>query len=447
MKKLLVLSFAILSFLSLQATDGYFSLGYGAIHKGMAGAGIGLPYTALINGNPAANVFTGSLYSVGVSFFSPQRQYTITGNPSGLPGTFGLTPGTVESESNLFLIPHLAGNWTIGEKSAFTMSIFGHGGMNTNYPTRTFYDQSVENTGVNLVQLFVGLSYAYKLHENHSVGVTALISGQQFSNEGLSNFAPFSSDPTKLSNNGTSTALGLGFKVGYHGHLSDQFQLGAVYQSKTMSGKFEDYAGLFAQQGAFDIPASWTAGIVYAPNSTLRLALDFKQIMYSGVASIANPVDPMALPPAFLNPGGNPNNPADYTPNPNHVPLGSDDGSGFGWEDMSVFKIGAEYDVSEDFTLRAGFSKGDQPIPASEVVFNILAPGVIDNHIALGFSKGVGQGGNKIHFSINYALNNEVSGLNPFDFDPALAQQGQFVPHQNVILEMKQWDFEVQFTF
>ena len=434
----------IISFLLISqtfATDGYFSLGYGAIHKGLAGAGIGLYKTSLINGNPAGNVFGGKIYSAGISFFSPLRQYTVEGNPSGLPLTFGLAPGTVESGSKLFLVPHIAGNWMINDKSSFAASIFGHGGMNTNYPTRTFGDMSIENTGVNLIQLFVGLSYSYKISEQHSLGATALISGQSFSAEGLSNFSPFSSDPAKLTNNESDQAIGLGFKIGYHGQLSDQFALSAMYQSKTKSGGFDDYAGLFAEQGGFDIPASWTAGIVYAPSTLFRVAFDVKQILYSGVASIANPIDPMALPPAFLNPGGDPNNPNDFTPNPNYTPLGSDNGSGFGWEDMTIFKIGLEYDISSDLTVRGGFSHGNQPIPSSEALFNILAPGVINDHLALGLSAG------NVHFSINYALNNTVEGVNPFDFDPVQAQQGNFVPNQNITLEMKQWDFEIQYTF
>ncbi|NNK89217.1 MAG: hypothetical protein HKO89_01300 [Saprospiraceae bacterium] len=447
MKKQLTVLIILFGMFQLSATDGYLSLGYGAYHKGLAGAGLGLHYTCLVNGNPASNVFLGKEFSVGIALFSPSRQYTIEGNPSGMPGTFGLTPGTVESDSKMFLIPHIAANFPINEKSAFGVSLFGNGGMNTNYPTQTFYDQSIETTGVNLVQMFVGLTYSYKLHENHSVGLTAVLAGQQFEAKGLSSFAPFSSDAANLTNNDASTSVGFGFKVGYHGKLSEQFAFAAVYQSKAKMGEFEEYAGLFAEQGGFDIPSYWTAGIVYSPSTSFRVALDVKSIQYSGVASIANPIDAMALPPAFLNPGGDPNNPMDYTPNPNHVPLGSDEGSGFGWEDMMVFKIGMEYDLNESTTLRGGFSQGEQPIPESEVMFNILAPGVISSHIALGMSKDIGTKGQAIHVSFNYALNNKVEGVNPFDFDPVQAQQGNFVPNQNIILEMNQFDLAVQYTF
>lgn len=34
--------------LSLAATDGYFSLGFGAKHKGVAGAGVGLHHFSLL---------------------------------------------------------------------------------------------------------------------------------------------------------------------------------------------------------------------------------------------------------------------------------------------------------------------------------------------------------------------------------------------------------------
>ena len=280
MKKLLIT--LLLPFLALtaMATDGYFTLGYGAVHKGMAGAGIGLHYTSLINGNPAGNVLIGKQWNVGVSFFSPVRKFTVSGNPSGIPQTFGLLPGTVESDSRLFVIPRVAANFMINDKSSFAFSLFGHGGMNTNYPTAVFYDQSESTTGVNLSQLLLGLTYSYAMSENHNIGFTAMFAYQMFEAKGLATFAPFSTDPTKLSNNGVSTSTGYGFKVGYQGRLSDQFGIGAVYQSKMFMSEFEEYAGLDAQQGDFNIPSTWTVGLVYSPSTKVDIAFDFKRINY-----------------------------------------------------------------------------------------------------------------------------------------------------------------------
>ena len=147
--KTLVLIVASL-FISAQtmATDGYFSTGYGTINKGLAGAGIAFYQGSLINGNPAGAAFLGNQYSLGVNLFNPNRQYTVTGMPSGMEGTFGLMPGTVESDSKFFVIPSVGANWMLGEKSAISASLFGNGGMNTDYPTQTFYDPSSETTAL-----------------------------------------------------------------------------------------------------------------------------------------------------------------------------------------------------------------------------------------------------------------------------------------------------------
>jgi long-chain fatty acid transport protein len=58
------------------------------------------------------------------------------------------------------------------------LSIYGNGGMNTDYDTRTFFGSSP--TGVDLIQIFVAPSYAVKLHPRHSVGVSAILAYQSF---------------------------------------------------------------------------------------------------------------------------------------------------------------------------------------------------------------------------------------------------------------------------
>ena len=71
--------------------------------------------------------------------------------------------------------------------------------------------------------------------------------------------------------------------------------------------------------------------------------------------------------------------------------LGGKNGAGFGWDDMMVYKIGGQWNTGNDWTWRAGFSHGKQPIDSSQVVFNILAPGVVEDHWTLGFTKQIGK--------------------------------------------------------
>ena len=59
----------------------------------------------------------------------------------------------------------------------------------------------------------------------------------------------------------------------------------------------------------------------------------------------------------------------------------------FGWEDQTVYKLGAEYMVDDGLTVRFGYSYGETPIPDTAVGQNVLAPAVTEDHITVGFSK------------------------------------------------------------
>lgn len=415
LKALALIVATLLISVQTMATDGYFSTGYGTINKGLAGAGIAFYQGSLINGNPAGAVFLGNQYSLGVNLFNPNRQYTVSGMPSGMEGTFGLMPGTVESDSKLFVIPSLGASWMIGEKSAISASLFGNGGMNTDYPTATFYDPSSETTGVNLMQMFGNLGYSIKLGEKHSLGATAVIAWQSFEAKGLLSFGAFSSNPQALSGNGADSGFGYGFKLGYIGHLTDNFAIGAMYQSKVKMAEFDDYAGLFAEQGSFNIPSSWTVGLSWEFVEDFTVMADVKSIMYGDIKSIANPM----------------------LPNLMTSPLGTDGGAGFGWEDVMVYKLGFNYAGVDTWEFRAGVSIGNNPIPATEVMFNILAPGVIENQVSLGLSKEVGKRGNQFHLAMNYAFNSSVEGANPMDPPSG----------QTIEIEMNQFELELGFSF
>ena len=229
---------------------------------------------------------------------------------------------------------------------------------------------------------------------------------------------------------GHDNSYGLGFKVGYIGEFTEGLKLGASYQTQMIMSEFDDYAGLYAERGGFNIPATWTAGLSYELINDWLIAFDVQQIMYDDVKSIANPIDPTALPPAFPDGSGG------FIPNPNQVALGEDGGSGFGWGNMTVFKLGTEYSGIDTWKFRGGFSYAEQPIPDSEMLFNILAPGVIEKHATLGVSKML-KNDQEISFAMMHGFSNTVSGPNRFE-----------APDQQTIeLNMNQWEFEVGFSF
>ena len=411
--------FAILTFLFFMsfyanATDGYFSNGIGVQLKSMAGAGVATAISPLHAAtNPASLALLNSGYDINLSVFIPKRDFEVTGAPSGFPGTFGLAPGKVESSTNsssTFFIPALAANWKIGENKAFGLAIYGNGGMNTDYDAPVF---GFTPTGVNLIQMFVQPTFAFKIGEKFALGVSPILGYQRFRAEGLAAFGQFSSDPTAISDNGNSSSIGFGAKVGIQGELHEMVSIGAAFQTKMKMGEFEEYAGLFAEGGGFDIPMNWTAGATFNL-MLMEVSFDVKRIYYSEVKSIGNPI----------------------LPNLGESLLGSENAAGFGWDDITVFKVGVNYPVNEEWNIRAGFSFGDQPVQASEVMFNILAPGVIEKHITFGFSRMINYE-NELSFFVSRSLSNNVEGPNP------LEAPGQ----QTIDLRMDQWEFGVGYTF
>jgi long-chain fatty acid transport protein len=51
-----------------------------------------------------------------------------------------------------------------------------------------------------------------------------------------------------------------------------------------------------------------------------------------------------------------------------------------------VFKIGLAYEMKPGTKLLAGYVTLDQPIPTSQTFLNILAPGVVEDHLTLGLT-------------------------------------------------------------
>jgi len=412
------------------ATNGYFSHAYSTHSSGLAGAGVALPEDAMASAtNPAGMVWVGQAMDIGGAIFSPHRQYTVTGPGDTMtppPSNFPLQPGTVESDKNYFLIPHFGVNWMLDANSSAGVAIYGNGGMNTDYPafangycppppasagTGTFCGGGA---GVDLMQLFVNASYSRKINSSSSWGVSLIGAYQRFKATGLGAFGAFgfSSDPNNLSDNGYDSSTGFGAKIGWQGEVSPGLTLGASYQTKTSMGKFDKYKGLFAEQGGFDIPATATIGLAFKTAPTSTVVFDVQQIYYSKVASIANPMSNL-----FSGPSG---------------ALGADNGAGFGWEDMTIYKIGYEWSTSSAWTWRVGYSHGKQPIPSSEVVFNILAPAVIEDHITFGFTNKLTPT-SEWNFAAAYMPSKSVSGPNPMT--------------TNQTIELKMYEYQLEASY
>jgi len=401
------------------ATDGYFSHGYGMKAKGMGGAATAVADDAFGGANnPATMAFVGDRLDVGIDWFRPQRSASRVGSAGGTGFLDGSADG---NETSNFLIPEFGYNKMLNPNLALGVTVYGNGGMNTDYPTGQL-DQGVcmggapngvkvnllcgqGNLGVDLSQLIIAPTAAYKVAPQHSLGISPLIGYQRFKAYGLQAFSPISSDPNNLSNNGYADSWGYGVRIGYYGQLSQTVSIGAAYASKMSMGKFDKYKGLFADQGGFDIPENYSLGVAFKPSSQWTFAADYERINYSGVNSVGNPSNTLGCAPTF--PAG---------PGVGSACLGASGSSlGFGWKDINVFKLGVAYQMTPQWLLRAGYNHSDNPIQARDVTFNILAPGVVQDHLTLGFTYTLADR-SEITMAYMHAFEKSVSGpaTNPY---------------------------------
>jgi len=407
----LPLSLLMVSSLSY-ATNGYFTHGKSIPEKAQAGAGVAQINTNFgLNLNPAQinSNEQKSGFEIGGVVFSPSRKYQVTGQPSVPVGTFcsnqcpfSLGDGNqvIKSDNDIFFIPQFGVRYQLDDVSHLNFSVLANGGMNTEYGggTAQLAPQGTSSefagtfgngtTGVDLAQIFTMLTYSRNVLNNDlAIGASVFYAYQQIE-----------------------------YKI------TPALNLGATYQGKVSMSRFDDYAGLFAQQGKFDIPSSWTVGFAYHLTESSELLFDFQSISYGEVDSIANSIDQLTNGSCMPTAQGGVGTGC----------LGGDQGAGFGWADMDIYKLAYKVNYSDKLILRAGISKTDQPIAKNEVLFAILTPAVIEYHYTLGASYQFTPH-DGLHLSLMYAPENSLSGKNTFD------------PNQKITVSMSQ--LELGFSY
>ena len=368
-----------------------------------------------------------------------------------------VTPGQYDSDSDWFLIPSLGYNHQITPDSTIGIAIYGNGGMNTDYPNavwenfapapnqQVFNGQPVfatdppgtpldqggrvviqngapipvttpfpgsqngnpggvltatEPTGVNLEQLFVEVPYTIKLGERNSFGIAAVFAVQSFEAKGLQPFRAASVHPDNVTNNGKDWSYGGGLHFGWYGEVNDQLALGLSYRTKMWMSKFDNYSGLFANGGAFDIPAMFNFGAAYKVQPNVTVAFDYQHIFYNEVDAISNSND-LDLTPCF---GEGPKQ--SYC-------LGGSAGLGFGWDSMDVFKLGLRWDQSDHWKFFGGVSYNTNFLKTNrQALFNVLAPATIRWHLSVGATY-VHSPKDEFNLSFTYMPKETVDGTSP----------------------------------
>ncbi|HEY0834552.1 MAG TPA: outer membrane protein transport protein [Azospirillum sp.] len=370
-----------------QATNGYFAHGYGTPSKSMAGTGVTIGEGPLATAqNPALGNQVGNVAGGCLTVFMPHRDVTVSdnGRMSVLP------PGKYDSQNEIFGIACGGANFKVRDDTSVGALLFANGGMNTKYDKALFanFGAGTAPTGVDMAQAFLALNLAHRVSDTVTIGAAPVFAIQRFKATGLEAFAGMSQHPGDVTGNGYDYSYGGGLKIGAVWTATPWLTLGASYQSKMWMTPYDKYRGLFAEGGDFDIPAWASAGIAVEPVRGLTFLLEYQRIFYSDVAAIAN--------------GGA----------PPFGPLGSGNGPGFGWKDMDVFKLGVQWQATSDLMLRAGYSHASRFTDSDQVLFNILAPATVRDHVSAGFTYALSVDW-RVSASYTHAFSNKLTGSTP----------------------------------
>jgi long-chain fatty acid transport protein len=272
--------------------------------------------------------------------------------------------------------------------------------------------------GVDLQQGLISLGYAQRFG-NLSLGVAPVVAVQVFSAYGLGSLAAYSSSAANLSDRSPAWSVGAGLRLGGLYKVNEQFNIAVTGVTPIWTTSFQNYSGLFANGGNFDLPAEIGAGIAYKILPTLAALVDYKHIFYSSVKSVGDALAPIG-----------------------YASLGTANGPGFGWRDIDVIAVGLEWSYSDRLTLRAGYAHNTQPITGKSVLFNILAPAVVTDRVSGGFGYRI-DGHSSVDFAVTYAPKTGVTGQ---EYLPP-PYGGVYNPASSINISMSQLEVTLGYTY
>jgi len=362
MKNVLTIT-SIFFITTLFAQSGHLMQGVGAANMSMGGASTAQPIdiSGALKWNPAAiSAFEGSTISLNVGLFVANPQISST-----VPTPNGPMSGTSTDVKSNSIMPSLG--FVYGKKDSkhtFGAFAFGVSGFGVDFPESTTnpinMPQSMGGFGnltSNYMMLQTGLSYAYKLSKSVSIGVSP-----NFNIATLELKPNPTANPTMAGYPTTNNAIATGFggQIGIFYQNQEGFKLGASYKTEQQFSNFEfenTYLDNSRSENSFkmNFPAIYSLGVGYS-NSKLDLAFDFRQVEYSRTEGFE-----------------------DYGWSATGAV------KGFGWKDMQVLSLGAQYKGIKKLPLRVGYTYNTNPIKPELAFFSASAPAVIQNAYQFGF--------------------------------------------------------------
>ena len=382
---ILALASVWLSASPAQAQFGIVQSGAGPINRSMGGASTAAPLDAsgALYWNPASiSGLPRSELEIGSELLYPQTK---------LSSSIGGFTGSDHGDSGIYLIPTIglvyqpeASCWSYG------LGLYAVGGLGANYAaSRTNPILFPQPGGLgpvysNLQVFQLAPTAAYQLTPHLSVGFAPTITMANLSVEpevlnppnGAAGF-PAATD--------ARTTWGLGFQAGVYYTTDMDWTFGASLKSPQWLQPFtyntlDQFGTPQIRKLHVDYPLIASLGTSYTGFERWTLAADVRFIDYHNTNGFQTT--------GFDANGGL---------------------TGLGWNSVFALGTGAQYQLTDDLSVRVGYSFNTNPIPNANTGFNVASPVILENLLYLGASYKVTDAF-LLSLAYAHAFQNSISG-------------------------------------
>lgn len=361
------------------AENGTFLTGYGVKSAGMGGIAVALPQDALVAvTNPAGMSQVGTRVDIGSQFLFVHETVTVPASSAGLTESQGADygfPHTLKSNDVIAPIPEFGFNYQLNPKTTVGMTLWG-AGLSLSYanpwlpaPIGSAVLNGTKSPKLGLTFAQFQPSASYKITPDLAVGISPILSVLQLKINNI----------PSVPNSGKQQAYGAGGRAGLLWDMTGQAKFGFSYATKVRYGKLDGYKDtlLTASGGRMNMPEQFDVGVSYQLTPKFVVGLDYNRYNWASTAF----------------------------------------GSVYGYRNQNVWKVGASYQILDDWTLRAGYTYAKRNTTSEEVVQNILLPAVLQQGATLGVTY-------KISENADISLSGEYDWGNPSRYTGTNASAG-----------------------
>lgn len=355
---LVVVTVVFLAPLTSWATNGMNMIGTGAVSAGMGGADAAVPSgCTAIAGNPAQLATTcNRVISMGSSLMAPDMADT----PAGGVQT--------NNEFQIFPVPFIGYAQRIGtSRWSVGFGAFAQGGMGVDFRNVDVMPTMMPGMKDNLMSQVGFLRFsptvAYNVTEKLTMGASL------FAGYAKLKYDFFPNTIGHKVRDLTSFTFSGRFGVSYQ--INEAWSVGATYTSESSidfdGGTLSTASGVTyrdVQMEGFTWPQQVEAGIAYRATKDLLLALDLSWINWSSAIKTVTVT------------ATNPDNSG--APATMRIPFEMN------WKDQIVLALGAEYELTDSFKIRAGYNYGNSPVSSANL--SPLFPALVEHHVTAGFT-------------------------------------------------------------